>query len=270
MLRSERIPELSSATSQPLCWVNIEGLGPCTGELLRFYLLWTEPVPVLDLVTGNGFHKHLRVQGVPSPGSVPRLQGLWERIKFPYFPKGVPQGTALIRLQTCTLLHWCGRKELAKKCSFWRELQGYHSDYPWNALPISCSGLHTSNIQLSKGGSILQGRLREEDLELGPSSGQEFPRGDLQGGPSSVGLGRSLISAKPPVTREPCTSDYLIPVQLFPQKKQLRKWIIIKVRSTQFSLLMFLVTGLIIANFFHNLCHLTSFVSLPSDKKGAS
>lgn len=43
-----------------------------------------------------------------------------------------------------------------------------------------------------------------------------------------------------------------------------------KVRSTQFYIIMFFVTRLIIANSFHNLCHLTSFVSFISGKKCAS
>lgn len=43
-----------------------------------------------------------------------------------------------------------------------------------------------------------------------------------------------------------------------------------KVRSTRFSIIMFFVTRLIIANSFHNLCHLTSFVSFISGKEGTS
>lgn len=41
-------------------------------------------------------------------------------------------------------------------------------------------------------------------------------------------------------------------------------------RSTQFSIIMFFVPGLIIANPFHNLCHLTSFVSLISGRQRTS
>lgn len=43
-----------------------------------------------------------------------------------------------------------------------------------------------------------------------------------------------------------------------------------KVRSTQFSIIMFFVARLIIANSFHNPCHLTSFILLISGKKCTS
>lgn len=69
------------------------------------------------------------------------------------------------------------------------------------------------------------------------------------------------------IMHEICSWNHLIWFQLFLWKKILRKWIIMKVRSTQFLLLMFLATRLIIANFFHNLCHLTPFVSFISSGK---